>query len=214
MQHYAAASTVYNFGQSAGLGTPQQVEAGRMGLGQFGVSRIVFRDEIIDGKVQRFTGPLRSIIIFDQKELTTGKSDEIFFPNDSWREFLLRLSDFTQVDPEISQFRFCPYSSSKGQGCRKCIEHCPSGAQENSTPLPGGNYSEKVLKRSRWFHDGQLQFDYNLCRDDRTQMKTLYPEWSCARCVSVCASLGHKRKSAVKKFSQKKRQITGVMSRN
>ena len=92
---------------------PQKSIAVLMGLGQFGVSRIVFRDEIIDGKVQRFTGPLRSIILFDKETLTTGKRDDIFFPNDSWREFLSRLFDFTQVDSEINQYRFCPYSSNK-----------------------------------------------------------------------------------------------------
>ena len=58
---------------------PQKSVAVLMGLGQFGVSRIVFKDEIVGGNVQRFTGPLRSIIIFDQEELTTGKRDEIFF---------------------------------------------------------------------------------------------------------------------------------------
>jgi len=187
---------------------PQKSIAVLMGLGQFGVSRIVFRDEMVDGNVQRFTGPLRSIILFDKETLTSGKKDDIFFPNDRWREFLSQVSDFAQVDSEIDQYRFCSYSSAKNRGCRKCVESCPAGAQENSTPLQSGGYSEKVLKRSRWFHEGKLQFDFNLCRDDRTQMKALYPEWSCARCVSVCAASGLKRKSAVKKFNQMKQQLT------
>lgn len=187
---------------------PQKSIAVLMGLGQFGVSRIVFRDEIIDGEVQRFTGPLRSIILFDKETLTTGQRDDILSPNESWREFLSRLYDFTQVDSEINQYRFCQYSFNKDRGCRKCIESCPSGAQENSTPLQSGGYSEKVLKRSRWFYEGKLQFDFNLCRDYRTQMKALYPEWSCGRCASVCAANGMKRISAVKKFNEIKRQLT------
>jgi hypothetical protein len=179
-----------------------------MGLSQFGVSRIVFRDEIIDDRVRRFTGPLKSIILFDQGILTTGKKDGIFFPGEDWRNFLLHLSDFNRVDPEINQYRFCRYPSSSGRGCRKCVELCPSGAQGNSIPLQSGGYSKKVLKRSRWFYDDQLQFDFNLCTDDRVQMKTLYSEWSCARCVFVCAGKGLKRKSAVKKFSQIKHKLT------
>lgn len=187
---------------------PQKSIAALMGLGQFGVSRILFSDEIIDGKVQRFTGPIRSLILFDKGTLTTGKKDEIFFPNDSWREFLLRLFDFTQTDPEINQYRFCQYSLNKGKGCRKCVESCPSGAQINSAPLRSGKYSKKVVSRSNWFYDGNLQFDFNLCRDDRTQMKDLYPEWSCARCLSACASNGLKSKSAVIKFNEIKHQLT------
>ena len=85
---------------------PQKSIAVLMGLGQFGVSRIVFRDEIIDDRVRRFTGPLKSIILFDQEVLTTGKKDGIFLPSEDWRNFLLHLSDFNRVDPEINQYRF------------------------------------------------------------------------------------------------------------
>jgi len=36
MQHYGAASTIYNFGHVSGYGTPMQVEAGLFGYGGFG----------------------------------------------------------------------------------------------------------------------------------------------------------------------------------
>ena len=52
-----------------------------MGLGQFGVSRIVFRDEFINGKVQRFAGPLRSIIVFDKEDLVRDASGGVIYPD-------------------------------------------------------------------------------------------------------------------------------------
>jgi len=52
-------------GPTKGGNYPQKSIAALTGLGQFGISRIIFRDELVEGKVQRFVGPLKSIIMFD-----------------------------------------------------------------------------------------------------------------------------------------------------
>jgi hypothetical protein len=39
-------------------------------------------------------------------------------------------------------------------------------------------------------------------------MKSMFPEWSCARGLSVCASKGKKRKDAVQNFYEKMDQLT------
>jgi len=56
---------------------PQKSIAALMGLGQFGISRHFFRDEFIDGKVQRFVGPISSIIVFDKRDLVRDGSDNV-----------------------------------------------------------------------------------------------------------------------------------------
>jgi len=187
---------------------PQKSIAVLMGLGQFGVSRIVFRDELVDGKVQRFVGPLRSIIIFDKEDLVKDGSGGVTYPTEDWREFLFKLYDFTNIDPEINKYRFCTHIPYNDEGCSKCIECCPSGAQPNSAPAPNGKFPEQVSKQTHRFWDGKLQFDFGRCCDERGKMGTLFPEWSCARCVTTCVSQGNRRRYAAENFYRKMFELT------
>ena len=187
---------------------PQKSLAVLMGLGQFGVSRIVFRDELIDGKVQRFVGPLRSIVVFDEAEPVTDGGGGLVYPTEEWRRFLFKLYDFTDTDPDLNKYRYCSYIPQNDAGCGKCVDSCPSGAQGNSTPTPDGGYSDPVSAQSHRFWEGKLQFDYARCCETRGQMAALFPEWSCARCVSVCAVDGGRRKAAVEGFKAKAGELT------
>ena len=195
-------------GPSKGGNYSQKSVATLMGLGQFGISRIVFRDELTNGKVQRFAGPIRSIIIFDKRELVTDGSDGIVYPSQAWRQFLSRLFNFTNNDPDINQYRFCSYIPIADKGCNECTGCCPSGAQASSVPRPDGQYSEQVSRQAHRFWDGKLQFDYGKCCDDRSQMAGLFPEWSCARCLAVCVDQGIRRKRAAQDFYQKTSELT------
>jgi len=195
-------------GPCKGGNYPQKSAAVLMGLGQFGISRILFRDEFIDGKVQRFVGPLRSIIMFDKDDLVRDGGDGIIYPTEDWREFLFKLFDFTDIDPDLNKYRFCSYIPYDDEGCRKCISYCPSGAQANSVPTPNGGYPEQISKQAHRFWEGKLQFDFARCEDERGQMATLFPEWSCARCVSICAAEGNRRVYAAKNFYKKVLQLT------
>ena len=195
-------------GPCKGGNYPQKSVAVLMGLGQFGISRIVFRDELTNGKVQRFAGPIRSIIIFDKQELVTDGSDGIVYPSQTWRQFLSRLFDFTNTAPDINQYRFCSYIPLDDKGCNKCTGCCPSGAQPGSVPKPDGQYSEQVSRQGHRFWEGKLQFDYGKCCDDRGQMAGLFPEWSCARCLTVCVDQGIRRRHAAQNFYPKMSELT------
>lgn len=190
-------------GPSKGGNYPQKSIAVLTGLGQFGVSRFVFRDEYINGKVQRFVGPLRSIIIFDKEYPVKDKGSDLIYLSDSWRSFLFKLFNFTNIDSEVNKYRFCTYISDGNKGCAECRRCCPSGAQPNSMPMSNGKYPEQVLRQKHRFWDNQLQFDFGKCCDERGHMQSLFPDWSCARCVTVCASKGLKRIYAAKNFYQK-----------
>jgi len=195
-------------GPSKGGNYPQKSIAALIGLGQFGISRIIFRDELSNGKVQRFTGPIRSIIVFDKQELVKDGSDGIAYPSDAWREFLSQLFDFTNTDPNINQYRFCSHIPLNDKGCDKCIDCCPSGAQMSSASNPDGQYSERVSRQIHRFWEKKLQFDYGKCSDERGQMAGLFPEWSCARCLSICADQGIRRKNVVHDFYEKMSELT------
>jgi len=195
-------------GASKGCNYPQKSVAVLMGLGQFGVGRFVIRDEVIDGRVQRFIGPLRSMIVFDQEDPSIDGSDGIIYPTETWREFLFKLSDFTEVDPDVSKYRFCPYVSHDGEGCQECVRSCHRGAQANSVPTTAGKYPEGILKQAHRFWEGKLQFDFARCREDVVQMQTLFPEWSCARCLSMCAAKGKRRTYAAETFYKKMLELT------
>lgn len=195
-------------GPSKGGNFPQKSLAVLTGLGQFGVSRIVFRDEFVNDRVQRFVGPLRSIVIFDEEDPIMDGNGGVIFPTGKWRDFLFKLYDFTVTNPEVNRYRFCSYIPINDSGCGKCIESCPPGAQPNSVPQPIGKYSEQVSRQAHRFWDGKLQFDYARCCEMRGQMAALFPEWSCARCVSICAVEGGKRKDAVENYSKKRMELT------
>lgn len=197
-------------GPSKGGNFPQKSLAVLMGLGQFGISRIVFRDELIDGRVQRFVGPLRSIVIFDEEDPVTDGSGGVIFPTGEWRDFLFNLYDFTVTDPEVNKYRYCSYIPLNDAGCGKCIESCPPGAQPNSVPQPDGKFSEQVSRQTHRFWEGKLQFDYARCCETRGQMATLFPEWSCARCVSACEVEGVRRKASVEGFKKKMSKLTTI----
>ncbi len=194
-------------GPSKGGNYPQKSIAALLGLGQFGIGKFFFRDELDNGRVQRFAGPIRSIVGFDKLEVVRDGSHGILYPSSAWREFLMQLYDFTNIDPEVNQYRFCSYAPSNDNGCGECGDCCPSGAQINSVPDLTGQYSENVLKQTHRFWEGQLQFDYGKCCDDRGQMAGLLSEWACARCISTCLVKGKKRKLAVESFYQKMTEL-------
>ena len=186
----------------------QSSVAALLGLGQFGVSRIIFRDEFIKGEIRRFTGPIRSIVVFDKQNLIKDGAGGVVFPNETWRTFLLRLFDFCDTDPEINKYRFCSYIPHNDEGCRRCVRHCPSGAQVNSVPSHTGEYREDTSKQTHRFWEGRLQFDFARCSETRQQMTSLFPEWSCARCLSLCVVGGRRRIYAAKNFNTKMLELT------
>jgi len=192
-------------GPSKGGNYPQKSLAALLGLGQFGVSRIVFRDEVEDGAISRYMGPIRSIVIFDKTELKMNGEDGVIYPSEEWRQFLFKLYDFT--DPGLNEYRFCSYVPLSDSGCGKCVTICPSGAQANSTPLPSGDYSQEVKEQEHRFYEDKIQFDYGSCCDDRGQLANLYPEWSCARCVTICGSEGLRRPASISQYYEKKKEL-------
>ena len=190
-------------GVSKGGNFPQKSVAVLTGLAQFGVSRMVFRDEMDDGKGRRLIGTLSSMILFDKEMPESKPAEEIILLNESWRNKLLKLSDFTNTESSVNRNRFCTYIPEAGEeGCTSCIKACPSGAQGTSAPKPDGGYSQAVMKQQHRFWDGALQFDNSRCCDERGQLANLYDEWMCGRCLSICGGEGNLRPSAVDAFSE------------
>jgi hypothetical protein len=185
---------------------PQKSLAVLTGLAQFGVSRFVFRDEVQAGKVNRFMGPIRSLIIFDEASPIENGGQGIIYPHQRWRDFLFSLSDFTKTQDDINRCRFCTYIPYHDKGCGKCIPHCPPGALLHSVPDRAGQYSAD-LHESKRFWKGQLQFDYEQCLGDRKNMATLFPEWRCGRCITVCAVAGRRRVEAVEAYEKQKKAL-------
>jgi hypothetical protein len=195
-------------GPSKQVNYPQKSIAILTGLGQFGISRIVFRDELVNRKVERFIGPLRSIVLFDKEDVTTGGHDDVRYPTQAWRAFLGQLTDYRITDAAINKYRFCTYIPFNDEGCGKCLTCCPSQAQPNSAPFPTGTYSDHIKAQAHRFWDGQLQFDYGRCCEDRGQMRNLLPEWSCSRCVSICQAEGVRRRYAAEHYYTKMQDLT------
>lgn len=185
---------------------PQKSLAVLTGLAQFGVSRFVFRDELEGGKVKRFLGPIRSLVIFDREPLVENGRHGIIYPHQRWRDFLFSLSDFTKTQYDINRYRFCTYVPLDDKGCGKCLPSCPPGALIRSVPDMMGRYSGDLHEPKRFWKD-QLQFDYERCRGDRKKMATLFPEWRCGRCITTCAAAGNRRRGAVEGYEKKKQTL-------
>ncbi|MFB6214715.1 MAG: hypothetical protein ABEI54_02495 [Candidatus Bipolaricaulia bacterium] len=196
-------------GPCKGGNFPQKSLAVLLGLGQFGISRLIIRDELNERGVERFMGPIRSIVVFDRDEPVGDCSGGVIRPNDNWREFLVDLFDFTNPDPDLNDYRYCSYLSGD-VSCGKCRESCPSGAQKNSTPKPEGSYSSEIENQTHRFWNDQLQFDFAQCCEKRGQMNDLFPEWSCAHCLATCATEGVRNKEKVKNFQSKSHQLLKV----
>jgi ferredoxin len=132
--------------------------------------------------------------------ITVERLTSLFTPG--WRSFLLEMSDFTRTNDDINRYRFCCYLSEDAKRCGECIGACPHGALANSVPTPHGEYPSHIVKQTYWFWEGKLQFDSGRCFDDREQLQTIFPDWSCARCISICASVGKRSEQAAKSFYQ------------
>ena len=185
---------------------PQKSLAVLTGLAQFGVSRFVFRDELERGKVKRFLGPIRSLVIFDREPLVKDGRHGIIYPHQRWRDFLFSLSDFTKTQYGINRYRFCTYIPLDDKGCGKCLPSCPPGALIRSVPDMMGRYSRDLHEPKRFWKD-QLQFDYEHCLGDRKKMATLFSEWRCGRCITTCAVAGSRRRGAVEGYEKKKQTL-------
>jgi hypothetical protein len=171
------------------------------GLVQFGISRMVFRDEVHQGGVRRLIGPLRSIVMFHAEEAGKAKNGEVLELSEKWQQKLSVLSDFTVLKPEVNRHRFCPYLPAEGEeGCGKCLAFCPSDALRNSSPDLKGKYPQRLQDQEHRFWDDFLQFDNGSCCDDRGQLAALYDEWMCGRCVAVCAAEGTRHIEAARQW--------------
>lgn len=183
-------------GPCKGGNFPHKSVAVLTGLGQFGVSRAVLRDEVSNGSTERFIGQIRSIVLFDAEDPVTDGSGGVVHLTDAWREQMMALSDFTNVRPEVNRQRYCTYvpdSELGEEGCGLCVQHCPSGAIGSSAPKDDGAYAEAVRRDVSRFSDGHLQFNFARCLEERTQKANLYPDYMCARCVVMCAARGKRR---------------------
>ena len=190
-------------GPSKGGNYPQKSVAVLTGLGQFGLSRLVMRDELVDGEVRRFIGPLRSLVVFDTQSPVRDGSVGVLNLTEKWRSAALQLADFTNNEQRVDQYRFCTGVSDNP--CSACIEHCPPGALANSAPGPDGQYAERVARQRHRFSDGELQFDHATCCDDRGQMASLYDGWVCGRCLCMCGHAGRRRRLAAENFEKLQR---------
>jgi len=183
-------------GPCKGGNFPQKSVGLLVGLVQFGVSRAVFRDEVHDGRGERFMGPIRSIVLFDAQEPIADGCDGVVHLTEAWREQVMSLADFTDIRREVNRQRYCTYIPNQEweeEGCGLCVQYCPSGAVGNSAPQLNGKYAAAIRQQASRFSDGYLQFEFARCLEDRTQKAQLYPDYVCARCVAICAARGKRR---------------------
>ena len=173
---------------------PQNSIAVLTGLLQFGVARTVFRDEADDnGGVRRLMGGYGAIVVFDEHEPIHDPQAGIVEITPEWQQQRRALADYTNVDEQVIEERYCTYNILDQDGnsvCGKCIQYCPSGAIPNSVPSPEGEYSEALLQQQHRFSAGWLKFDFGNCCRERGQKGQLYSDFACARCVAICAAEG------------------------
>ena len=167
------------------------------GLLQWGVCRIPIRDEVDgNGTVRRLVGQYGTIVVFDREQPVHDPPAGVVKITPEWRQQVLTVSDYTDVDDATVARRYCTYNDLDDSGnslCGECLKHCPSGAQANSTPSPTGEWSDRILSQKHRFHDGWLKFDGGNCCRDRGQKGQLYADYVCARCEVVCAALGARK---------------------
>ena len=107
---------------------PQKSLAVLTGLAQFGISRSVFRDEVVDGKVKRYLGVLRSIVLFDSVEAIEDGEGGMLYLTEEWRQAAMKLSDFTQREPEINRHQLLHlYPGAGGSGLCEMHHFLPLG---------------------------------------------------------------------------------------
>jgi ferredoxin len=178
------------------------------GLLRFGVNRIAFRDEALEnGKRQRLFGRYRSIVIFDKEPLVTDNTGGVTLYDSTRLSELRRISDYSNTSADVVAQRYCTYNVTGANGtsvCGKCLEACPSGALQNSTPAPDGSLAARLTEQKHRFWEGTLDFDFGNCTMDRTQKGQLYEDYVCGRCEVICASQG------VRKPARELAQINGV----
>lgn len=176
---------------------PQASISVMTGLMQFGICRLPFRDELgDDGKVQRLLGQYASVVIFDNNELITNGTDGLGLLDYERLNWLHRVNDYSNTDDEVVAARYCTYNQLAKNGksiCGVCIEACPAGALEHSSPGPDGKFSEELLRQKHRFSGDVLDFDYGNCSRERSQKTQLYSEYVCARCEAICAARGLKK---------------------
>ena len=173
---------------------PQGSIAVMSGLLRFGVNRLPFRDELgEDGEVRRLFGQYAGIVIFDEAPLATDASGGVTLLDEDRLAWLRRINNYTDVAEDVLAQRYCTYNLTGADGasvCGRCIEACPSGALDHSSPGPDGVYPERLLAQKHRFSQGWLDFDNGNCSRERSQKAQLYPEYVCARCEAVCAVAG------------------------